>query len=213
SAASWKTAATSWWSAAAGPRNQPGCLNHPSRTPQVSRDPCACIRVYVRLHDPAAGSGRAGAYVRFLGDRWPTGRYWPRPAGRGQYRGAGVDLLGRLDHDLLDLVLLGGLEADGDGEDAVVAGRRDVVGVGVARQRQAAGERAVAELGPVLALGLVVPLGADGQVAGAGRDLHVLRRVDPGQLGADQVVAILDEVLDPDRLGQVGAKRHEGLLE
>src|SRR6185437_10569416 len=213
SAASWKTAATSWWSAAAGPRNQPGCLNHPSRTPQVSRDPCACIRVYVRLHDPAAGSGRAGAYVRFLGDRWPTGRYWPRPAGRGQYRGAGVDLLGRLDLDLLDLVLLLGLEADGDGEDAVVVARRDVVRVEIARQRQAAGERAVPELGPVLALGLVVPLGADGQVAGADRDLHVLLRVDPGQLGPDQVVVTLDEVLDLDRLGQVGAKRHEGLLE
>src|SRR6185437_1185456 len=213
SAASWKTAATSWWSAAAGPRNQPGCLNHPSRTPQVSRDPCACIRVYVRLHDPAAGSGRAGAYVRFLGDRWPTGRYWPGPAGRGQYRGAGVDLLGRLDHDLLDLILLLGLEADGDGEDAVVVARLHVVRVGVARQRQAAGERAVAELGPVLALGLVVPLGADGQVARADRDLHVLLRVDPGQFGAHHVVVALDEVLDPDRLAQVGAEGQEGLLE
>src|SRR5438046_2608613 len=69
-------------------------------------------------------------------------------------------LLGRLDHDLLDLVLLLGLEADGDGEDAVVVARRDVVRVGVARQWQTAGERAVPELGPVLALGLVVPLGA-----------------------------------------------------
>src|SRR6187397_2682731 len=54
-------------------------------------------------------------------------------------------LLGRLDHDLLDLVFLLGLEADGDGEDAVVVARLHVVRVGVARQRQAAGERAVAE--------------------------------------------------------------------
>src|SRR5205823_13684792 len=94
-------------------------------------------------------------------------------------------------------------EADGDGEDAVVVARRDVVRVGVARQRQAAGERAVPELGAVLALGLVVPLGADGQVARADRDLHVLLRVDPGQLGPDHVVVTLDEVLDPDRLAQV----------
>jgi hypothetical protein len=65
----------------------------------------------------------------------------------------------------------------------------------------------------VLALGPVVPLGADGQVAGADRDLHVLLRVDPGQLGPDHVVVTLDEVLDPDRLAQVRAKRQEGLLE
>jgi hypothetical protein len=44
-----------------------------------------------------------------------------------------VDLLGRLDLDLLDLVLLLGLEADGDGEDAVVVARRDVVRVEIAR--------------------------------------------------------------------------------
>src|SRR5690348_2407966 len=123
------------------------------------------------------------------------------------------NLLGRLDLNLLDLVLLLGLEADGDGEDAVVKGRRDVVRVGVAWQRQAAGERAVPELGPVLALGLVVPLGADGQVAGADRDLHVLLRIDPGQLGPDQVMVTLDEVLDLDRLAQVGTERQEGLLE
>src|SRR6266700_796306 len=109
-------------------------------------------------------------------------------------------LPGRLDRDLLDLGLLLGLEADGDREDTVVVACRDIVRAGVARQRQGAGERAVPELGPVLALRLVVPLGADGQVAGADRDLRVLLRVDPGQLGPDQVVVTLDEVLDPDRL-------------
>jgi hypothetical protein len=48
--------------------------------------------------------------------------------------------LGRLDLDLLDLFLLLDLEADGDGQDAVVVGRLDVVRVGVGRQRQAAAE-------------------------------------------------------------------------
>src|SRR5262245_10469760 len=155
----------------------------------------------------------AGSYDRFRGDRWPVAWHWPRPRGAVSAMVSARTLLGRLDLDLLDLVLLRGLEADGDGQDAVVVTRRDVVRVGVARQRQAAGERAVPELRPVLALGLVVPHGADGQVAGADRDLHILLRVDPGQLGADQVVVTFDEVLDPDRLAQVGAKGQEGLLE
>ena len=61
----------------------------------------------------------------------------------------------------------------------MVIGRLDVVRVGGARKRQAAAERAVPELRPVLALGLVVPFGADGQVAGADRDLDVLLRSIP----------------------------------
>ena len=65
----------------------------------------------------------------------------------------------------------------------------------------------------MLALGLVVPLGVDGQVTGTDRHFDVLRRVDPGQFGPDHVVVAFEVVLDLDRLGQVGAKRHEGLLE
>src|SRR6266568_3728406 len=91
-------------------------------------------------------------------------------------RSARATLLGRLDLDLLDGLLLLGVQANGDGEDAVVVGRLDVVLVDVGWQRQAAGERAVPELRPVLALGLVVPLGVDRQVAGADRHLDVLLR-------------------------------------
>ena len=94
-----------------------------------------------------------------------------------------------------------------------MVGRLDVVLVDVARQRQATGERPVPELRPVLALGLVVPLGVDRQVTGADRDFDVLLRVDPGQFGPDDVVVAVEVVLDPDRLGQVRTKRHEGLLE
>src|SRR5712691_8505814 len=128
-------------------------------------------------------------------------------------RSARGTLLGRLDLDLLDGLLLLGVQADGDGEDAVVVGRLDVVLVDVGWQRQAAGERAVPELRPVLALGPVVPLGVDRQVAGADRYLDILLRVDPGQFRPDHVVVTVEVILDPDRLGQVGAQRHERLLE
>ena len=71
--------------------------------------------------------GRAGSYVRFLGDRWPAARHWPRPRDAASAVVSAWTLRGRLDLDLLDLVLLLGLEADGDGEDSVVVARRDVV--------------------------------------------------------------------------------------
>jgi hypothetical protein len=99
--------------------------------------------------------------------RHDTGRVPPGAA--STVASAREPLLGRLDLDLLDPFLLLDLEPDGDGQDAVVVSRLDVVRVGAGWQRQAAAERAVPELGPVLALGLVVPLGADGQVAGAAR--------------------------------------------
>lgn len=55
------------------------------------------------------------------------------------------------------------LQADADGKDAVAVAGGDVVLGGVGRQRQAPGERAVAELRPALAFGLVRPLGVDRQ--------------------------------------------------
>src|SRR5581483_2884627 len=103
---------------------------------------------------------------------------WPGRGGRGGASGGG--LLG--DFELLEVVLLGGRGGDLDGEDAVAVARRDVVFVRGAGQGQDAGERAVPELRPVLALGLVVALRADREVTGAGGDLDILLRVDPGQL-------------------------------
>jgi hypothetical protein len=99
-----------------------------------------------------------------------------------------VDLLGRLDHDLLDLVLLLGLEADGDGEDAVVVARCDVVRVEIARQRQAAGEGAIPELGAVLALSCrAARRGWSG--GGPDRDLVLLGSSRPAR--PDRVVVTL----------------------
>src|SRR5215470_10070838 len=92
------------------------------------------------------------------------------PARPVSLRSAREALLGRLDLDLLDgLLFLLGLQADGDREDAVVVGSHHVILVDIGRQRQDAAERTVPELRPVLALSSAVPLGADGQVAGADR--------------------------------------------
>ena len=82
--------------------------------------------------------------------------------------------------DLPARLLLVVLQADADGEDAVVAAGRHVVAVGVCGQGDRTGERAITELRTVPALGLIRPLGVNGHEARADGDVDLLLGVEAG---------------------------------
>ena len=164
-----------------------------------------------------AGRACAGALlIVALADASPRRCGWA-PA-------SAATLPGLADGDLLGLFVL--RFRDADLHDPVLVGRGDVGLCHALRQRQRPGKRPVAHLPAqvalLLPLFLLAAFGLDVQHPVRDGQLHVLVRVDAGQIGAHHQRAVLLVFLDPDQVPGLqpareprGAERHhpQPLLE